>query len=357
MERSDALREAAKVVEVLESAGVLVEDVSVSETGDGESPLDLRLRLPDEPLELSGVERGSTPESPGERTVDEDDEESPVECPVAGCAETFDSEHGTKIHVAKRHDDVPAHRDPERLATVYERHDTFAAMREALDSGVTAQTVRRNMMKHGIHDPSEANDADAITNAGTSDPVDASGADEGATDRNRADDESAAGSDAGEGAERSDEDEGLEVADEDEGPEGTDAEAGLVEDRRDSSGDDRPAATDGGATTAPLDGGPSGIDGTGDADGPDAPEPFPADAAAALDLPGGVTADELVAVVADARTLFDVQRAMDLGRPATKSMLADLDMLEFVHGRVADGDERCETPVAEVRRRLREQVE
>lgn len=48
---------------------------------------------------------------------------------------------------------VPPHRDPEALQQVYETYDTFEAMREALDTDVTANTVRRNMVKHGIHDP------------------------------------------------------------------------------------------------------------------------------------------------------------------------------------------------------------
>jgi hypothetical protein len=49
--------------------------------------------------------------------------------------------------------DLPAHRDPDKLQAVYETNETFEAMKEALDTDVTAQTVRRNMIKHGFHDP------------------------------------------------------------------------------------------------------------------------------------------------------------------------------------------------------------
>lgn len=49
---------------------------------------------------------------------------------------------------------MPAYRDPVRLRAVYDAHDTFAAMTEALDVDVTPQTVRRHMIKHGIHEPS-----------------------------------------------------------------------------------------------------------------------------------------------------------------------------------------------------------
>ncbi|MFB6129997.1 MAG: hypothetical protein ABEJ28_04145 [Salinigranum sp.] len=49
--------------------------------------------------------------------------------------------------------DLPPHMDPDRLAEVYETYDTFAEMTEALDTDVTAQTVRHHMIKHGIHEP------------------------------------------------------------------------------------------------------------------------------------------------------------------------------------------------------------
>jgi hypothetical protein len=55
--------------------------------------------------------------------------------------------------LANRDRDVPPFRDRELLAEVYESCDTFAEMTEALGMDVTAETVRRYMVDHGIHEP------------------------------------------------------------------------------------------------------------------------------------------------------------------------------------------------------------
>ncbi|WP_255197562.1 hypothetical protein [Halorarius litoreus] len=48
-------------------------------------------------------------------------------------------------------DDVPYYKNYDLLAAVYEEHDTFAEMTEALGVDVTPATVREHMVKHGIH--------------------------------------------------------------------------------------------------------------------------------------------------------------------------------------------------------------
>ena len=58
---------------------------------------------------------------------------------------------------------VPAYRDPDRLREVYGAYDSFTAMTDALAVDVTAQTVRRNMIEHGIHSPETADDGDTDT--------------------------------------------------------------------------------------------------------------------------------------------------------------------------------------------------
>ncbi|WP_246982945.1 hypothetical protein [Halorientalis marina] len=91
----------------------------------------------------------------------ETNDDGVVECPEPDCAATFESEPGMKVHRTKVHrsaaengeDGPPAYRDPEQLTSVYESEDTFPAMRDALDADVSAQTVRRHMIRHGIHDP------------------------------------------------------------------------------------------------------------------------------------------------------------------------------------------------------------
>ncbi|WP_152422831.1 hypothetical protein [Halorubrum kocurii] len=50
-------------------------------------------------------------------------------------------------------EELPEYQDPEQLAAVYEATATFEEMRQELDVDVTAQTVRKYMIKHGIHEP------------------------------------------------------------------------------------------------------------------------------------------------------------------------------------------------------------
>lgn len=49
--------------------------------------------------------------------------------------------------------EVPKYQDPERLAAVYDEDATFEEMRQELGVEVTAQTVRKYMINHGIHEP------------------------------------------------------------------------------------------------------------------------------------------------------------------------------------------------------------
>lgn len=71
----------------------------------------------------------------------------------------------------------PVYRDPEALREVYEAHDTFPEMTEALGVDVEPQTVRKHMIKQGIHEPqppeSRTDDADRPARRG-----DATGADD-----------------------------------------------------------------------------------------------------------------------------------------------------------------------------------
>lgn len=102
-----------------------------------------------------------------------------VPCREADCKEVFDSEHGMRIHFTKRHatgtteesasGTRPAYTDPDALREAYEAHGTFAEMRDALDADVTAATVRRHAIKHGIHEVSGHDDdtSDEKTAGGT----------------------------------------------------------------------------------------------------------------------------------------------------------------------------------------------
>jgi hypothetical protein len=52
-------------------------------------------------------------------------------------------------------------------------------------------------------------------------------------------------------------------------------------------------------------------------------------------LPEGVTMDSLARAVQQSRTLFEAQTELGLDRQTTRSVLADLDLLEFVTSRIA----------------------
>lgn len=68
-------------------------------------------------------------------------------------------------------DEIPYHKDRERLAKVYEEHDTFAEMTEALGVDVTPATVRQHMVNWGIHPDSTA-EADDQNSEDVSDELD-----------------------------------------------------------------------------------------------------------------------------------------------------------------------------------------
>lgn len=60
-------------------------------------------------------------------------------------------------------DDTPPFRNPELLEEVYESHETFADMAEALEMDVTGETVRRYMIDYNIHQPNSYNQSDGPT--------------------------------------------------------------------------------------------------------------------------------------------------------------------------------------------------
>lgn len=49
----------------------------------------------------------------------------------------------------------PLHRDHHRLQHLYEEHRTFSAMARAVDEDISAETIRRYTIEHGIHTPND----------------------------------------------------------------------------------------------------------------------------------------------------------------------------------------------------------
>lgn len=179
---------------------------------------------------------------------------------------------------------VPAYRDPERLRAVYDAHDTFRSMTEALGVDVTPQTVRRHMIEQGIHEPG--------TGTGGSDQ------DEGGTDGDDRLDARSGGPENGTGAaeKRS---EGSTTATGATGATGTSSESGD---------------TDGSAT-----------DGDRSIDEGVPPEFGDVD---------GVTIDELKEAVRTSRTIHEVARRLDVPRERAFRILNTLDLIDLVSGRL-----------------------
>lgn len=189
----------------------------------------------------------------------------------AGTARAADGASDSTVTWRDR--DVPPFEDREFLAEVYESCETFAEMSEALGMDVTAETVRRYMIDHDIHEPRSY-------------------------DITEDDDEDAGSTDEDAGA--------------------TDGDAGATD------GDDDLQ------TSVVL------------ADG--------------IGLPEDVTIDAIVETVRESKTIYEVKDDIGIEREDALEMLQELDLLEFVVGRLATEAER-EVSREVVVERLRENAE
>jgi hypothetical protein len=268
---SDSFRELADLIDRFEAEGFDVIEVTGPDgsTRD-EGTLDVRvtLHLPDfnelsadDRIDLTPVD--ATVTGDGAMTIDVD-----VSIALEGGTEAG----GPAVATEADEVDEPAYKDPDRLQTVYNDHDSFPAMKEALGVDVSAQTVRRHMIDHGIHEPEIS----------------------GATDGNEPTE-----------------------------PEGEDAADEDIEEPADSPGDD-PEAGDVETTIA---------------DG--------------IDLPEGITLDDIKETVLSAQTIHDVQARLNIDRERTRRLLTELDLLDLVSGRLTDEADRS-TSMDEIDQRIRE---
>lgn len=377
----EGLRTLADLVERIEVDGVVVDDVSLSRDDGDELAVDVSMRFPPHETEVPigetdggrqeqfyrGATTGPTPASPADepstpispdfgglavrvggatfRKIDDVSatagKEAPKQedgagssstdelfaCRLTGCDETFETEHGMKIHATKAHQaadgSAPSpHRDPERLREVYEACDTFEEMTDALDVDVTAQTVRRSMMSLGVHN-TDGDEHAGRPNGSAERTGQPNGSDEGRPKGSSED--KPKGSSEGP-------------------PEGSNEPLG--EDREDSGNDadEGDAAAAGSGESTPED---SGGERAVDADA------IPSEVEAAL--PSSVDAVALVAAIEEANTLYEVQRRLEMDREAVQNLLAELDLLDLVHGRVATKGQR-EEQKTEIERRIVEQA-
>lgn len=288
---------------------------------DGATVVELRATVPTEPAATGG---GTTTSRATETDVDDGthvsvkvgqnesesgsttDESGSTTAETGPTTAETDSNTGSSASFASsRSRDVPPFRDTELLREVYETCDTFSEMPEALGMDVTAETVRRYMIRQGIHEPtsydtsSDENDGDTETET------------DGAAESDAVDDHG-----TGHGDE-SDDGHGLDDTD-------------HVDDTE--HGDDDHASP------------------------PAEDLESPAVLADGIGLPDDVTIDTIVEAVQTSNTIYEVKQGIGIEREDALEMLRELNLLEFVAGRLATEAER-EVSRDQIIDRLREQAD
>jgi len=132
-----------------------------SETGD-------RSGSDGEPADTSGDRSASDSKSDDADTDDTDtdtetedadtddtDTEDVAETPDedTGSEQPDDGPDDRELSDTDGREETPPYQDPETLENVYDENATFEDMRDELGVDVTAQTVRKYMIKHEIHEP------------------------------------------------------------------------------------------------------------------------------------------------------------------------------------------------------------
>lgn len=309
---SNSLQTVTDFIEQVETANIVIESVSLTH-GDAELEtarvlsMELKARLPGfTEIDLFNeihVESSTPPicdngAVPIEATVhvplaNSNGEPSSSTSQESQSSATETAEADTRAPTPVDGQALPAYQDPAKLRAVYEEYDTFKAMTEALAVDVTPETVRRYMIEHGIHTPNPKN------------------------------------SDTGSNAPNA---EGAPV---DEGTE-TQVSNGQV-----AANNDTP--------------------GTGDARrGARAPSTstdwqdnlnLPTD----VDLPRDLTLDELAETISKANTVYEIQQQVDMREDDIRQLLKDLELYEYIMGRLSTVDER-QVSVDEIHTRLRSKI-
>lgn len=66
---------------------------------------------------------------------------------------TIESSEGEPTERSQTATDLPLHRNQSRLTRLYHMHETFGEIAESIEEDVSAETIRRYMIEHGIHEP------------------------------------------------------------------------------------------------------------------------------------------------------------------------------------------------------------
>lgn len=281
-----------------------------------------------------------------------------------GSAESTTSEAAADSD-ATASDDPPAYRDPDQLAAVYDSEATFPEMTDALGVDVTPQTVRKYMVEYGIHEPtSRTSDTLAETDRDSKEVTSA----ETQSERDPETTEPAASeshpisSDTTPADEQHSQRSGGDVQADDTG----DTTANDAPDRADTTAESVTSDTSGAAADAtPSDdtattdtqataqtSGDEPDDATADppnestADNPtttstatDGGTQPTLSAVESLDLPDEVSVAELVSVLTDSRTVYEVRRGLNVDDGQARTVLRKYDLIDLVTGRITQGAE------------------
>ncbi len=262
------------------------------ERADSESAADA-----DEEIQTEGSATDTEAEIQTEDSAADADERTQTEDSAADVEEDTKTEgsnpseevEGTTAESTAR----PAYRDPDRLAAVYDPEATFAEMTEELGVDVTAQTVRKYMIEHGIHNPAPRQSESGADAAGSESEAESS---------------SEAQSDPSDGVGESEKPNRTEPEEIDE----ADVDKPTQSDGPDTDQNEAPTETDESRTSREI--------------------------VPPTRLPDGVTIERLVEVLTRSRTVYEVQRGLDLDGKQTRSLLHRLNLIDLVTGRINKGD-------------------
>lgn len=337
---SAAFEELTELLKCLETSDAEIRNVALAEQmpdADEEITADLTVGLP----VLPGVSLGDGVSVAAEDVdvrdqrvevdlsvtlpVGEDAPEQPVQHAVASSA-------GSPTVDESRSNSVPAYKDPEALRAVYETHDTFPEMTEALGADVTSETVRRYMVKYDIHDPS-----DNTPGARDFSPSGTGTESGGGTEVKTGESAASRRSDPSQSTRtESDTPPSGKTADDDE-PAGreasTDGRGRSVPDASDRASDGL-----GGRSVATL---------LAESDSQGSDDELVADG---LGIPRELTVAELAEIVNESNTTHEVKRRLDISQTNARRLLKELDLIDFVTHRLA-ADQITVSP-AEIERRI-----
>lgn len=224
--------------------------------------------------------------------------------------------------------ELPAYKDPEKLRAVYDEEDTFAEMTESLGVDVTPQTVRRHMVKLGIHEPESrlSNTISKYAKEADTSPLDLDPEErENRRSGSGGDSESNRQMDTQPKSEQQDADRSeLRVKKQTE-TELSNEEVSAQE-RGEEERDDDPEGAESESVT-PQD------------RSEDLSDYLVTDVVDEIDDEISLTIGDISSVVQDARTMYEVEQQIDVKRETLRKTLKQLGLLEIVSGRLTNGSE------------------